>query len=73
MDAAAIHPHEALIPYNLACYSCVLGNLEASRKLLTLAFAMDPNLKQIALHDPDLDPIFGNIPISDAPEYWRLR
>lgn len=62
MEAAAIHPNEALIPYNLACYSCVLGNLEASQKLLNMAFAMDPNLQRIALDDPDLDPLFGNSP-----------
>jgi len=59
LDAAANHPDVALIPYNLACYSCVEGNVETAAALLKRAFAMDERLKQTALDDPDLDPIFG--------------
>lgn len=59
MEAAAHHPDEAMIPYNLACYSSVEGNLEAASKLLQRALAMQPELRKIALDDPDLDPIFG--------------
>ena len=59
LDAASIHPYEALIPYNLACYACVLGQIEAAGKLLQVAFAMDVMLKRVALDDLDLDPIFG--------------
>lgn len=59
LEAASIHPYEALIPYNLACYACVLGQIEAAGKLLQVAFAMDVMLKRVALDDLDLDPIFG--------------
>jgi predicted Zn-dependent protease len=80
MEAASVHPDMPLIPYNLACYSCVLGNLEAGRILLARAFSMSPHLKKKALDDPDLDPIFGansseapppfvppHLPESDSP------
>lgn len=80
LEAASVHPDEALIPYNLACYACVLGQIEAARKLLTVAFSMDVMLKRVALDDPDLDPFFGknsseadpvfappHLPESDSP------
>jgi tetratricopeptide (TPR) repeat protein len=69
LEAAAVHPDVALIPYNLACYACVLGQIEAARKLLTVAFSMDEMLKRVALDDPDLDPIFGEISSGDAPVF----
>lgn len=59
MEAASHHPNEALIPYNLACYACVMGQMEAAQKLLETAFNMEPGLKQTAKDYPDLDPIFG--------------
>ena len=59
LEAASHHPTEALIPYNLACYACVMGQMEAAQKLLATAFTMEPGLKQTAFDDPDLDPIFG--------------
>jgi predicted Zn-dependent protease len=59
LEAALLHPDEALIQYNLACYACVLGQMEAAHKLLSVAFTMDASLKLIALDDSDLDPIFG--------------
>ena len=59
LEAAAVHPDVALIPYNLACYACVLGQVGAAGKLLQVALSMDVMLKRLALDDPDLDPIFG--------------
>ena len=45
---------EALFHYNCACYLAVLGDLAAARKALVAAFALDENLEQFALQDPDL-------------------
>ncbi len=50
---------EALIPYNLACYSCVEGDILGARGLLAFAFSMDEGLRLTALDDQDLDAIFG--------------
>ena len=69
LEAAAVHPDVALIPYNLACYACVLGQLESARKLLDVAFSMDGVLKRVALDDPDLDPIFGENSSAPAPTF----
>lgn len=69
LEAAAVHPDVALIPYNLACYACVLGQIEAAHKLLTIAFSMDVMLKRVALDDPDLDPIFGESSSEAAPAF----
>jgi predicted Zn-dependent protease len=45
---------EANYHYNLACYECVLGNLEEARRHLTTSFALDPKYKEFAKTDPDL-------------------
>ena len=60
-EAALRHPGVALIQYNLACYACVLGEVKEAHRLLTIAFAIDTTLKKIALDDPDLDNIFGEM------------
>jgi len=60
-EAALQHPGVALIQYNLACYACVLGQVKEANRLLTIAFALDDTLKKIALDDPDLDNIFGEM------------
>lgn len=69
LEAAAHHPDEATIPYNLGCYACVLGEMEAARKLLEMAFTMDESLRREALDDPDLDPIFGENLFESAPTF----
>jgi Flp pilus assembly protein TadD len=61
-EAAQVHPDMPLIPYSLACYSCVLGDLETARTLLEKAFSMSAHLRRRAINDPDLRPIFGNTP-----------
>jgi predicted Zn-dependent protease len=55
---------EATIPYNLACYACQLGQLEAARVLCrrALATAGDrEDMKTMALRDPDLQPLWPEI------------
>jgi len=51
------------IHYNLACYECQLGDLDAARKWLKTAFRLgDRNqMKPAALRDPDLKPLWAEI------------
>jgi tetratricopeptide (TPR) repeat protein len=57
-------PALAVIPYNLACYACQLGQLDQARSLLRRALELSykPSLKQMALQDPDLQPLWPEIP-----------
>jgi tetratricopeptide (TPR) repeat protein len=49
-------PTEVTIPYNLACYTCQLGQDDEARRWLEKAFAIGDakELKLAALNDPDL-------------------
>lgn len=57
-------PKDSAIPYNLACYHCQLGNLEAARLWLANAFkiAGKKDIRQKALDDSDLEPLRKDIP-----------
>jgi tetratricopeptide (TPR) repeat protein len=57
--AADNFPKVSIIPYNLACYACQLGNLKEARQWLEKAFALggSKQLKRMALDDPDLEPL----------------
>ena len=59
-QAVQIHPASATIIYNLACYACVLGEMDEAKRLLEQAFALDADFKITALDDSDLNPIFGS-------------
>lgn len=65
--AAELFPDEPLVPYNLACYACQLGRLDAARhwiEVARLAAAKrkgDAVLKQMALADSDLTSIRDHI------------
>lgn len=48
----------AIIPYNLACYRCVLGDIAGAKDHLATAYKMDPKIKEMALEDPDLKPMW---------------
>jgi tetratricopeptide (TPR) repeat protein len=58
----AVHkfPEETIIPYNLACYTCQLGDLTAARRWFEQALALDSSAGEklqrlrAALEDPDL-------------------
>lgn len=54
-------PEDWLMRYNLACYSCQLGNLEeATRWLVGAGLKGDPKqIEQMAKDDPDLAPLFN--------------
>ena len=53
-------PADATIPYNLACYTCQLGDLVAARDWLAQAFRLGNamEIKSRATEDPDLAPLW---------------
>jgi tetratricopeptide (TPR) repeat protein len=48
---------EATYHYNLACYECVLGNLETAQAYLETSVSLDFKLREFAKEDPDLKPL----------------
>jgi tetratricopeptide (TPR) repeat protein len=57
LEAADHFPAEADFPYNLACYSCLLGRINEARGWLNKAAEFDPEIWNEALKDPDLEPL----------------
>jgi hypothetical protein len=51
----------ALVPYNLACYHCLLGELADARRRLARAFDLEPSLRKVALADDDLKLLWAEI------------
>ena len=51
-------PREAMISYHLAGYAVEVGDLEDARDCLRRAFELNPALRQKALDDPDLAPLW---------------
>jgi predicted Zn-dependent protease len=43
--------------YNLACYECVLGDIESARAHLDRCFSLDKKFREFARTDPDLYPL----------------
>ena len=48
---------KAIFHYNFACYSCVLGQIDAAREALHRSFALDKRYRDFALSDRDLEPL----------------
>jgi len=65
LPAAAKFPKNLTIAYNLACYACQLGHMEAASRWLKTAMQLaDPNqIQLVALDDPDLEPLWDIDPI----------
>ena len=53
------HDSEPIIHFNLACYAAQTADLETARKRLAHAIRMDPQIREMALTDPDLEPLWG--------------
>lgn len=51
--------NEATYHYNLACYECVLGNMEAAKAYLETSVSMDNKFREFAKEDPDLKPLYA--------------
>jgi predicted Zn-dependent protease len=48
---------KAIFHYNFACYSCVLGQIDAARDALRRSFALDKRYRDFARADTDLSPL----------------
>ncbi len=54
LRAVELHPDNAIIYYNLACYACVTGRLELAKERLAVARKLDKSVEQMARNDNDL-------------------
>ena len=56
-------PRETIIAYNLACYDCQLGDLDAAKAWLDKACTLGnvDRIKLMALQDPDLEPLWPDL------------
>ena len=57
-DAGSRFRRSAIIPYNLGCYECQLGNLDRAILYLLRAFELDSSFQELALNDQDLEPLW---------------
>jgi tetratricopeptide (TPR) repeat protein len=63
LEAWQKFPSNPIIPYNLACYACQLGNLKEAWEWLEKAFDIGDakKIKLMALDDPDLEKLWVEI------------
>jgi Flp pilus assembly protein TadD len=63
VPAAGTFPGEMIIPYNLACYCCQLGRRVEAMGWYERALRTGDasRIKQMALNDPDLEPMWDEI------------
>lgn len=62
LEAERKIPKECLFAYNLACYCSQLSQFEEAQTWLKKAMAIDKKtVKRIALHDPDLKPLWDSL------------
>jgi tetratricopeptide (TPR) repeat protein len=67
LPAAGHFPQEPIISYNLACYTCQLGDLTAARRWVDRSLALSKKASEkllrlrSALEDPDLQPLWPEL------------
>ena len=59
LRAQAIHPKVAMIAFNLACYASVSGRIEDAKARLRHAIELDKDIRELALDDEDLKPLWN--------------
>lgn len=59
LRARKLHPDNATIAFNLACYACVTGRLEEAKSRLECAIELDNKIRGLALGDKDLEPLWS--------------
>ncbi len=59
--AEGVHPDDATIQFNLACYEAQLGNLDQAKAHLKRATRIEPKFRLMALDDPDLEPLWESL------------
>lgn len=57
LEAEPQHGGEAIIQFNLGCYAAQLGALDEARSRVLRAIATSEDFREIARHDPDLEPL----------------
>ncbi len=63
LAAERAHPQEAIIHFNLGCYACQLGELEEARRRVWRSIELRGELRELAHHDPDLQPLRDEDPM----------
>jgi Flp pilus assembly protein TadD len=58
LRAQAIHPKVAMIAFNLACYASVTGRFEQAKERVRHAIELDKDIRELALDDEDLRPLW---------------
>ena len=58
---SARHPKEPMLHYNLACYECVLGEVEVAKARLRHALKLEPRMRLMALDDEDLKAVWDSL------------
>lgn len=61
MEGVGRHSNEPIIHYNLGCYACQLGDLDAAKGHLKRAFEIEPKCREMALEDSDLEPLWSSL------------
>jgi len=63
-------PKETLIPYNLSCYACQMGDRESARKWLRKAMRCGgvEHVRKMALCDQDLKPLWDEIRVMNVSD-----
>ena len=63
LSVATRFPNVMILPYNLACYACQLGDLPDAREWLAKAIALSgrEEIRKMALADLDLQPLWPEI------------
>ena len=59
--AASLHPTDATIQFNLACYEAQMGSLDRAKAHLKRATEIDAKFRLMALEDPDLEPLWASL------------
>ena len=57
LAAERAHPQEAIIHFNLGCYACQLGEFDEARRRVARSIELRSELRELAHHDPDLQPL----------------
>ena len=58
--AAALHPADATIQFNLACYEARMGRADRAKAHLKRAAEINPNFGLMALGNPELESIWSS-------------
>lgn len=59
LEAVERLPEAAILQYNLACYECLLGDVEVGKARLKHAFKLEPRYREKALDDEDLKTVWS--------------